>query len=188
MGMTSSYLPFSADGHEVRWRTWDGEGDEVTTLTWENEGWTVSGLVSRERLQYVVRLSAGWKVRQFILFRDMDEPDLWLGTDGAGRWGEVNGAHRTELDGCYDVDLTCTPFTTILPIRRLLLEEGDSAELPVVRIDPETLGVRADVQRYTRLASHRWGFEQPSTRFSVEFDVDEHGLVVDYPGLFRRVR
>ena len=28
-----------------------------------------------------------------------------LGTDGRGRWGEVNGAHRPELDGATDVAL-----------------------------------------------------------------------------------
>ena len=44
-------------------------------------------------------------MRQFLLFRDLDEPDLWLATDGTGRWGEMNGAHRPELDGCYDVHL-----------------------------------------------------------------------------------
>ena len=95
-------------------------------------------------------------MRQFILFRDLDEPDLWLATDGTGRWGEMNGAHRAELDGCYDIDLACTPFTNTLPIRRLPLTVGDAAELPIVVIDPETLEVRAEQHRYSRLATHRW--------------------------------
>ena len=44
------------------------------------------------------------------------------------------------------------------------------------------------MQRYTRLDTHRWAFTQLDTGWSQEFDVDEHGLVLDYPTLFRRLR
>lgn len=186
MTAPAPYHSFSADGHHVRWRTWDGGGVEDLTLTWENEAWTASGIVTREQVQYVIRLSPTWHVRQFLLFRDLDEPDLWLGVDGSARWGEMNGAHRTELDGCVDIDLGCTPFTNTLPIRRLPLDIGDRAELPVAMVDVETLDVHAERHRYTRLAAHRWRFEQLHTGYGVELDVDDHGLVVDYPELFRR--
>jgi uncharacterized protein len=172
--------------------TWDvGDdgsplGDETTTIMWENEAWTVSGVVSRERVQYVLRINANWQVRQFLLFRDLDDPDLWLGTDGHGRWGEMNGAHRPELDGCYDIDLPCTPFTNTLPIRRLPLLVGHTADVPVVYVDPETLETQRDLQRYTRVSEHRWHFQQMATGFAADFDVDDYGLVRDYPSLFRR--
>ena len=187
----SSYAPMPAahlpEGHVVHWSTWDGEHHETTTIRWENEGFTVSGVVGRERIEYVLRLSPSWQVRQFILFRDLEEPDLWLATDGTGRWGEMNGDHRTELDGCYDLDLACTPFTNTLPIRRLPLHVGDTAELPVVVVDPETLDVRSELRRYTRVGSHSWRCEHAETGASVLLEVDEHGLVHDYPGEFRRL-
>ena len=132
---------FSADGHDVRWTTWDGSHDEHLTLRWENEAWTATGQVGRERVQYVLRLAPTWQVRQFLLFRDLDQPDLWLATDGHARWGEVNGAHRPELDGCRDIELACSPFPATLPIRRLPLDVGDGAELPVITVDVETLAV-----------------------------------------------
>jgi uncharacterized protein len=186
------YRAFSSDGHVAQWTAWAGDGEEVTSLVWENEGWTVSGQVSRENVQYVLRLSPSWQVRQMLLFRDLDEPDLWLATDGGGRWGEMNGAHRTELDGCYDLLLTCTPFTDTIPIRRLPLNDGHTAELPLVVVDPETLDVQNATHRYTRLAFDRWRSERCTAdgdvEFSVEFAVDEFGLVVDYPNRYRRVR
>jgi uncharacterized protein len=181
----SNYTALPASGHTARWSTWDGHDVEVTDFRWENEAWTISGQVARERIQYVLRLSASWQVRQFLLFRDLDEPDLWLATDGTARWGEMNGAHRSELDGCYDIDLACTPLTQSLPIRRLPLHVGDSAELPVVTIDVETLEVRPVTHRYLRLDTHRWAFEHDDQ--SVEFEVDQHGLLVDYPQQFRRL-
>jgi hypothetical protein len=199
------------DGHTVRWATWDHQFLDTTTIRWENEGFTVGGVVTRERIEYVLRLSASWQVRQFILFRDLDEPDLWLATDGSGRWGEMNGAHRTELDGCYDIHLACAPFTHSLPVRRLPLLPGHTAELPVVQIDTDTLEVRAVSHRYTRLDEHTWQHTMEPAEGSigavpaegsigavpaegstgamatVEFTVDQHGLVIDYPDAFRRV-
>ncbi|MFZ4811231.1 MAG: putative glycolipid-binding domain-containing protein [Ilumatobacteraceae bacterium] len=181
----TSYSPFSSDGHRARWVAWDGDGDEELTLTWENEGWTASGIVSRERVQYVLRLSAAWQVRQLLLFRDLDEPDLWLATDSHGRWGEMNGAHRTDLDGCTDLMLPITPFTATLPIRRLPLLVGHTAEISVVTVDVETLELKPHAQRYTRLDTHRWSVGDADGRVDT-FDVDEHGLVLDLPDRFRR--
>jgi hypothetical protein len=181
----------------VRWDTPDGEHAEELTILWENEGWTASGLVAHERIQYVLRLNASWHVRQLLLFRDLDEPDLWLATDGSARWGEMNGAHRPDLDGCYDLDLPCTPFTRSLPIRRLPLHVGDTADITVAVVDVETLGVVPQRQRYTRLDTHRWAFSRLDeggdhdeggddggdgpTAAAVEFDVDPFGLAVDLP-------
>ena len=188
-----AYAPFSSDGHEASWVALADDGAtndapiEQFTIRWENEAWTATGAVGREDIQYVLRISPTWHVRQFLLFRDMDEPDLWLGTDGNGRWGEMNGDHRPELDGCVDIDLPCTPFTNTLPIRRLPLHVGDTADITVAYIDVETLGIQPDHQRYTRLATHRWRFEQLETGFVQEFDVDEHGLVRNYPTLYRRL-
>ena len=112
--------------------------------------------VERERIDYVVRLSPLWQVRQFLLFRDMEQPDLWLGTDGHGRWGELNGAHRPELDGALDVTIAGSPFVHSIPIRRLPLVVGDEAELIVLAIDAETLAVERRQRKYVRLAERRW--------------------------------
>ena len=134
----------------AEWSGWDGSAHEVLTLGWEPGGWTADGIVRGADIHYVVRVDERWRLRQFLLFRDLPDPDLWLGVDPAGRWGEINGARRPELDRCTDVDLSCTPFTNTLPIRRLRIEVGDAADLLVARIDHETLEVRPERQRYTR--------------------------------------
>jgi uncharacterized protein len=178
------YRAFPADGFEARWTTWDGEHTEHLTIRWENEAWTVSGRVGRERVEYVIRLSPLWQVRQFLLFRDLPEPDLWLGTDGHGRWGEMNGAHRPELDGAHEIALDVTPFTLSLPIRRLPLRVGDAFELTVLTIDVETLAVEPTVVTYHRLDDHGWRITRGGT--TIEVTVDDYGLVTDIDGAFRR--
>jgi uncharacterized protein len=177
---------FSADGHDLCWSTWDGAHEEHLTLRWENEAWTACGEVGRERVLYVLRVAPTWRVRQLLLFRDLDEPDLWLATDGHSRWGEVNGAHRTELDGCTDIDLACSPFPATVPIRRLPLDVGHGAEMPVITVDVETLAVGVAPRRYERLAEHHWRRTDTASGVALEFDVDDYGVVIDQPGRFRR--
>jgi hypothetical protein len=175
-----------ADGITARWQTWDGEHDETLTLRWENEGWTATGEVGREKVHYALRLSAIWQVRQFLLFRDLDEPDLWLATDGHRRWGEMNGAHRTDLDGCVDIELICTPFTATPPIRRLELGIGDSIEVRRALVDVETLAVTPVHRRYTRTAQYRFEIHETETGESTPIEVDRYGLITESPGRFRR--
>jgi hypothetical protein len=55
----------------------------------------------------------------------------------------------------------------------------------VVTVDVNTLAVKVASHRYTRLDTHRWRFGYGDD--TTEFDVDEHGLLLDIPGRFRRL-
>ncbi len=177
-------IAFPADGFEARWVTWDdGHADRVS-LRWENEAWTATGRLGREDVEYVLRISPLWQVRQLLLFRDLEDPDLWLGTDGRGRWGEVNGAHRPELDGAVDVHVAAAAFSHSPPIRRLDLPEGGAAELTVLTVDVDTLAVAPLRTVYARTGGRRWRVAGDSG--TIEFDVDEYGLPLDIEGVARR--
>jgi hypothetical protein len=83
---------------------------------------------------------------------------------------------------------TATPFTNTLPIRRLGLKPGESAEILAVYVRVPDLAVTTDRQRYTRLGERCYRYDSVDTDFTREVEVDERGLVVNYPGLFRRER
>jgi uncharacterized protein len=181
----SDLRSFSADGFTAGWVGVDDGRAEHLSLNWDNEAWTANVHVERKRIDYVLRVSPLWQVRQFLLFRDMEQPDLWLGTDGHGRWGEVNGAHRPELDGARDVTIAGSPFVHSIPIRRLPLSVGDGVELIVLAVDAETLAVERMPRRYARLATRRWRVDDRTT--STEFDVDDYGIPADIGDDLRRV-
>jgi hypothetical protein len=42
-------------------------------------------------------------------------------------------------------------------------------------------------QRYTRTGERHYLFEEVSSGFAAELAIDEDGLVLDYPGLCRRM-
>ena len=181
----TGHRPFSSDGFEAGWVGAEPGHAEQLSLQWDNEAWTATVHVDRERVDYVVRLSPLWQVRQFMLFRDLEQPDLWLGTDGHGRWGEVNGAHRPELDGAFDLAVVDSPFLHAIPIRRLPLEVGDSAELIVLAIDVETLAVERRSRRYLRVEDHRW--RVVDTDEELEFGVDDYGVPTDVGTHLKRI-
>lgn len=178
------------EGHVAEWIAEAGDSGSGTSdrveIRWENEGFTLTGVLEHERVEYVMRLSSTWQLRQFILFRDLEEPDLWLATDGHGRWGEMNGAHRTELDGCRDLVLEGAAVSHALLIRRLPLHVGHSADVPVIVVDTDTLEVTTRQRRYTRTGEHSWAVDEDTS--VMIFEVDEHGLPLDIPGQSRRVR
>jgi hypothetical protein len=104
--------------------------------------------------------------------------------DGAGHWAWEGGPELAEVAGSLDVDLTVTPATNTLPIRRLAaLQIGQAADLDMPWVQFPALEVLPSAQRYERLAADRWRFATGD--FQAELLVDPDGLVLDYGGLFR---
>lgn len=177
-----------ASGLQMDWDSPDGGTVAKAALRWENEAWTFEVVLEVERATVAMRVSAGWSVQQMLLFRDLPEPDLWLATDGGGRWGEVNGAHRTDLDGATDIVVAdCSVFRGVA-LRRLPLRIGDAAEMREITLDVETLALDTAVTRYLRLDSHVWRIERLRDGRVAELTVDEFGFVVDDPGRLARGR
>ena len=143
------------------------------------------------RIGYEVRCDGRWRVREVrVAAPDSERPVIKLLTDGEGHWKRGGGEPVPELDGCIDVDISATPFTNTLPIRRLGLEPGESEELTVTYVRVPELLVGPERQRYGCLEAKAGGglyrFEALPSGFTAELPVDAEGLVIDYPGLFRR--
>ena len=88
------------------------------------------------------------------------------------------------------MDISETPFTNTLAIRRLGLAPGGSAEITVAYFDGADLQPWPEPQCYTRLETGDGGgtyrFVSLDGGYTANLPVDLDGLVLDYPGLFRR--
>lgn len=177
----------------ARWQDWSGEGLEHLVLRGESDGWRAESLVigdadgERFAVQYTVVCDRDWRTALFEVNVVGSGRSVLLTGDGAGNWQD--GTRKLpELNDAIDVDITATPFTNTLPIRRLRLAAGQSADIIAAYIDVPSLEVTTDPQRYTCLEPmRRYRFESQGGEFVREIDLDEHGLVVLYPGLFKRV-
>jgi hypothetical protein len=103
----------------------------------------------------------------------------------------VDGAPAPHLDGCCDVDLESSAFTNAFPVRRLRLAVGAEADAPAAYVRALDLRVERLEQRYRRIedAEHRerYAYVAPAFDTAVELVYDEHGVVLDYPGIAVRV-
>ena len=152
----------------------EARGDVVATL----EGAPLAA-------SYLVETDTAWRTRR-VRVDVRGGGTLEILSDGAGHWRDANGAALPDLDGCIDPDISMTPFTNTVALRRLGAKVGVAAEIKVAYILVPELTLRAAPQRYTHLSQRLWRFDGLDIDFTADIAVDEDGFVVDYPGLFRR--
>ncbi len=178
----------------ARWRGWSGDGLQHLVLREGPEEIVAEAAVlateagSAFAARFRIACDAAWRVRSVEAELIGDGRRIELAADGASAWRDAEGVRLADLEGAIDVDLPITPFTNTLPIRRLGLAAGQSADLRVVYIVPPDFSVTVDPQRYTCLElGRRYRYESLDSDFVSEIEVDADGLVVTYPGLFRRI-
>lgn len=177
----------------VRWQTWGGEGLEHLEIWQDADAIHADGMLighgsAPYALHYRLRCDAYWHCRSACLTLVGSGERLELHSDGRGNWQDGEGRPLAALRGCIDLDITATPFTNTLPIRRLGLGAGAAQTVRVVWVKVPTLDVEAVDQRYTCLQpGGRYRFEGLRNRCEYELAVDADGLVIEYPSLFRRL-
>jgi hypothetical protein len=189
----------SAKNLGAMWTPWDGRGLEHLRLRVGESGIEADGVVIGEedeatfRARYVIRCDPRWRTREMIADPLDGRGSLHLRSDGKGNWRDVSGRSIPELKSCLDVDLSATPFTNTLPIRRLDLREGESSEIVAVYVDVPDMRLGPSRQRYTCLERnadgglYRYEDEGLFRGFTADLPVDADGLVLNYPGIFRRI-
>jgi hypothetical protein len=184
----------------LAWEFEEGPGLELLDLHESTEIVAESTVIGRNdgpafAMRYRLEMDGNWVVRELRaeVFGSAGRV-LELRADGAGSWTTPAGDRIPDLDGCIDVDLTATPFTNTLPVRRLRLEPGQAETLAVAFITCPALTYTGATQRYTCLerGADRMRYRYESLRDGVttyenELELDRDGIVLDYPGYARRV-
>jgi hypothetical protein len=164
------------------WQRQDVPGLEYCRLWSGPDGFRFEGTLivnesTPQRVHYEVDCSPAWETRSAAISLTAGETtrELRLTAEKTGFAG---------LAGCVDVDVSLTPATNTLPIRRLGLLDlavGESREVTAAWVGFPELTVEPLPQRYTRLAGRRFDYESGGGTFRTELEVDELGLVRSYP-------
>jgi len=173
---------------DVLWAALEDRGFEHLLLSISAAVVNADGIIVRRddatsyRAQYSIECDGDWNVRRVEI-----AGKLTLTADGRGHWLDASGHPIAALDGCFDVDILASPFTNTLAIRRMRLDEGTAATIDVVFVDPRDGRFHRSRQRYTRIAAHRYHYASLESGFESELPIDEDGLLIEYPGYFRRM-
>lgn len=178
----------------ARWISWNNDSAENLVLKETGEDIVAESKITSKGTKpftatYTIVCDLAWHTRYFRVDLDSEGvvKTLSLEGNGSGKWSDSSEIAES-IDGAIDIDLTATPFTNTLPIRRLGLDENQSQEIMVAYVLIPELEVSAKRQRYTCLVENRrYRFEQIDDGFVSEMDIDENGLVMTYSGLFMQV-
>jgi uncharacterized protein len=174
-------------------KTQEGTGLEHLLLTKRTADSVVLAIDDERgpfRLTYRLSWDESWQLRdaELVLSTERSIRSLRLQTDGTGHWRDGDDQSIGALKGCKDIDIWPTPFTNTFPIRREPLAVGERREFLMAWVFAPDLTVQPQPQAYTRLADRLYLFESlDGSDFRAELPVDEDGIVLDYPDLFRRV-
>lgn len=169
----------------ITWVGLEADSTERCHVLETSEGVEVSSTVELPDgvLTYALRADADWRFASLTVRHGERRLDV---VRAAGRWW-VDDQERPDLGEALEVDIAVSPLSNTLPIRRLHLQVGDSADIVTAYITVPDLAVTTDPQRYTRLAEHRYRYDSRDSDFTAVLDVDAQGLVTRYPGLFQSV-
>jgi uncharacterized protein len=140
---------------------------------------------------YTLDCDQDWQFRQLSVVQDAapGRRTLKLTCDADGQWA-ADGSPRPDLTGCTDIDISRTPLTNTLPIRRLAWRAGEPRDLAVVYVRLPELTADRVRQRYTLLSRDASGaavYRYESGSFRADLPADPDGFVTNYPGLWQRL-
>lgn len=182
---------------DLEWEALDWPGLEHVVVSADAAGFLADGHlvlgppVGPASVSYQLSCDANWRVTGLTITAATaaGSRTLALSADQNQRW-LADGQPRPDLDGCIDVDISLTPLTNTLPIRRLTWTPGKAQELDVVYVSAPDLTTRRVSQCYTLLdagADDAPSYRYESGSFRADLTVDTSGFVRNYPGLWRRV-
>ena len=176
----------------ILWESFAFPGYEACRLIFQGSRWHMEGtaVFSHEqqpcRLNYQVVCDEAWRTLSA-------EIDGWLGntiigiqikTDPSQHWW-LNGVEQQGIKGCIDIDLNFSPSTNLLPIRRLDLAVGKTADFQAAWLRFPSFNLELLSQQYHRLDETTYRYESAGGRFVADLKVNRSGFVVDYPGIWQ---
>jgi uncharacterized protein len=178
----------------ILWRRLDADGHDACRLVQYHDGWRLDGAAVFQHdgmpacLAYQVDCDAGWRTRQGAVrgWLGTRPVDLVVVRTPAGAW-TLAGQVVPGLDGCVDLDLGFTPATNLFQLRRVALQVGQAANVPVAWLDVTAGSLDMLEQRYERRTAGEYWYEAPRFDYAAFLEVSAAGFVTKYPALWEAV-
>ncbi|WP_020666052.1 putative glycolipid-binding domain-containing protein [Amycolatopsis nigrescens] len=169
-------------GFEVAFFAADDRGPRIegtTTATEDGKSWIVN---------YEIQLDRSWLTRSARITGRSDDRTVVtvIEADGMGHW-QVDGVAAPHLQGCLDLDLEASAMTNTFPVHRLRLPVDRAVAAPAAYVRAIGLAVDRLEQTYSRSGEGQYNYAAPEFNFACHLVYDQHGLILEYPGIATRV-
>ena len=173
------------------WRALDRDGDDKCRLARVDHGWLLVGH-ARFRdddgfaaLDYVVRCDFEWHTLGADVAGRHGERDISLRLECNGGQWLLNDVDQPQVSGAKDVDLSFTPATNLMPLRRVMAAPTSvlktrAAWLLYPDCDLRRLDQTYDAGCSVELVS----YTASQTGYATQLCVDHSGFVTLYPGMW----
>lgn len=138
-------------------------------------------------MEYDMALTADWGIKEVSIKSLLDARVIKLLQRGK-QWYDANGEHMAEFDGMEMVDISISPFTNTLPIKQLHFEGQEPQKVDMIYFDENNFSLQRVQQIYSQIDERTYRYhdiELPD--FVSDIVVDDDGMIIDFPELFRRV-
>jgi len=172
------------------WRRLDSPGHDTCSLERDDAGWSVRGAASYRHedgpawLSYVVQCDDQWRSRCGHVRGAIGNRSIDFVVARRGRSWTLNGSPRPDIDHLLDLDLSFTPATNLLQLRRVTIEPGQSVRLPVAWLDLDAGTLTELPQTYERRGDRTLWYEAPSVGYEGLLELDPNGFIRRYPNLW----
>ncbi len=178
----------------ILWRSLARPGHEIGRLRDPDRGHVLEGTAvfveeGRPcRLDYSILCDDDWRTASARVagWHGDETVRLDVAADRDRRW-LLNGAPCPDVDGCMDVDLSFSPSTNLLPIRRLRLAVGERASVRAAWVRFPGCTVEPLEQVYERVSEFRYQYSSGGGRFVTLLTVNPVGFVTLYPDLWEAI-
>ena len=176
----------------ILWRGFFLPGHESCQVFSQDASWQIEGtaVFSHEqqpcRLSYHIVCDATWQTlsAQIEGWLGTKVIDIQIKTDSNHHWW-LNEVVQPDVQGCTDIDLNFSPSTNLIPIRRLNLSVGDSAEVKAAWLRFPSFKLEPLPQRYHLLDENTYRYESAGGQFVADLKVNQAGFVLDYPEIWQ---
>ena len=169
----------------AHWRALDREGEDKCRLAKVDHGWLLVGHARfRDEdgfaaLDYVVRCDEGWHTLSADVAGSHAEKRIKLALHREGEDWIMNDQVQPQVKGAQDVDLSFTPATNLMPLRRL---KDGITEMRAAWLRYPACELAALDQIYTRDADEGTiTYSAAQTGYATDLKVDPSGFVTLYP-------
>jgi uncharacterized protein len=173
------------------WRRLDTPGHDACWLLRNERGWMLDGAAifkhaaGAARLAYRIQCDTDWRTLSGMVLGYIGNHLVSFNIARQASDWTLNGTVVPGLEQLDDLDLSFTPATNLLQLRRQDVPFGKSVSIPVAWLDIDTGALTSLPQFYERCGTSTFWYRAPTAGYEGMLELTPDGFIQNYPELWK---